>query len=519
MAPQIFTENVSQAISKNKFYKEDGYTFFAWHYWDSQGNMIMHKDQEVITVTQDITLIANWAISIYTVTFDANGGVGEMQPLISAHNMTKQLTENAFTREGYTFLGWSTSPDGEKVYSDKEYITTTSDITLYAVWKPHTYYVFFNANGGIGTMQSQIFTRDVEQNLAENQFTREDYKFIGWATNADGEKEYDDQQSITVTSGMKLYAVWEPLPPPPYTITVEYGETYVNFGEWPQTVLPLNNTVTVDESISKTVGLFTYYAGSDDNWYVKQVENAVDTSSIDDPPKYSDGTTVNHGGTTTRYFKVEPIEWRMLEEKDGKKFLLAEKGLIALAYYDVYKSNRTIGTETIYANNYMHSKVRAWLNGYNYQKESENCADYQDKGFLQTAFTSEKQSLILTTTVDNSAEANGTLPSWTCSDTEDKVFLLSVAEVTNTNYGFSSSRSTTENDVNRIRIPTDFALATGASYVNNASFYGGSWLLRSPFHDGRGQTSQNITTNGRFVYGGSPIARTDTMVVPALWVE
>ena len=198
--------------------------------------------------------------------------------------------------------------------------------------------------------------------------------------------------------------------------------------------------------------------------------------------------------------------------------MLAEKGLIALAYYDVYKSNRTIGTETIYANNYMHSKVRAWLNGYNYQKESENCADYQDKGFLQTAFTSEKQSLILTTTVDNSAEANGTLPSWTCSDTEDKVFLLSVAEVTNTNYGFSSSLSTTENDVNRIRIPTDFALATGASYVDNASFYGGSWLLRSPFHDGKGQTSQNITSNGRF-FPEHPVAWTGTMVVPALWVE
>ena len=63
----------------------------------------------------------------------------------------------------------------------------------------------------------------------------------------------------------------EPEPTPePYTIldagtdgtgTAGTEATYVTFGEWPQSVLPEGTTVTVDETVSKTVGFFTYYKG------------------------------------------------------------------------------------------------------------------------------------------------------------------------------------------------------------------------------------------------------------------
>ena len=58
--------------------------------------------------------------------------------------------------------------------------------------------------------------------------------------------------------------------PEPYTIldagtdgtgTAGTEATYVTFGEWPQSVLPEGTTVTVDETVSKTVGFFTYYKG------------------------------------------------------------------------------------------------------------------------------------------------------------------------------------------------------------------------------------------------------------------
>ena len=70
----------------------------------------------------------------------------------------------------------------------------------------------FDANGGTGTMVKQII--DDSGNLKANLFTREGYTFAGWATSANGEKAYDDEELITVTDETKgavtLYAVWTP---------------------------------------------------------------------------------------------------------------------------------------------------------------------------------------------------------------------------------------------------------------------------------------------------------------------
>jgi uncharacterized repeat protein (TIGR02543 family) len=82
-------------------------------------------------------------------------------------------------------------------------------MTLYAVWEANTYAVSFSANGGESTMSSQTFTHGVEQALSANAFTREGYTFAGWATRADGEVDYTARQSISVSTSMTLYAVWE----------------------------------------------------------------------------------------------------------------------------------------------------------------------------------------------------------------------------------------------------------------------------------------------------------------------
>lgn len=70
---------------------------------------------------------------------------------------------------------------------------------------PETYIVSFNANGGYGTMQQQVFTEGEQQALTRNAFTREGYTFSGWNGNG---ANYIDGQMITVTSNMTLYAQW-----------------------------------------------------------------------------------------------------------------------------------------------------------------------------------------------------------------------------------------------------------------------------------------------------------------------
>ena len=44
---------------------------------------------------------------------------------------TATLTANAFTRTGYQFIGWSTSSDGQVVYTDEASLNVPIPIILY----------------------------------------------------------------------------------------------------------------------------------------------------------------------------------------------------------------------------------------------------------------------------------------------------------------------------------------------------------------------------------------------------
>jgi uncharacterized repeat protein (TIGR02543 family) len=73
----------------------------------------------------------------YTLTFNANGGIGEMSSISKTANNSFAIPANSFTRKEYSFAGWNTEPDGSGLsYDDNDYITLTQgDITLYAQWK------------------------------------------------------------------------------------------------------------------------------------------------------------------------------------------------------------------------------------------------------------------------------------------------------------------------------------------------------------------------------------------------
>ncbi len=71
----------------------------------------------------------------YTVTFNANGGIGTMTEQTFTEGEAQALTRNAFTYDGYTFTSWNTVQGGSGAsYTDGQTITATSDMTLYAQW-------------------------------------------------------------------------------------------------------------------------------------------------------------------------------------------------------------------------------------------------------------------------------------------------------------------------------------------------------------------------------------------------
>jgi len=93
----------------------------------------------------------------YSITFDANGGAGEMLPQSFIENTTIALKENTFTRTGYAFEGWALNQTGIVTYTDRADITAgASDMALFAVWNANTYIISFNANGGNGGKTTSV---------------------------------------------------------------------------------------------------------------------------------------------------------------------------------------------------------------------------------------------------------------------------------------------------------------------------------------------------------------------------
>ncbi|MCR5612697.1 DUF6273 domain-containing protein [Treponema sp.] len=304
---------------------------------------------------------------------------------------------------------------------------------------------------------------------------------------------------------------------------VEYD--IVEFGDWPQTIMPNDGSISVDETKFVICGEFRYYLGSDCNFYVK----------------------AEWGNNDYRWYKVEPIKWRVLTTNyngTNKKLLLAED-ILERGKYDSESTN------------YETSEIRKWLNS-NTTCDVES--DHSDSvGFLNTAFDKNQRELIASTSVDNSARStqldNPTLMFGSgeslsplsdevakryynpdlrtyinTSDTPtiDKIFLLSRQEATKREYGFYEGLQPgtySFADPDRFKKTTNYEGRMGGEH---------SWWLRSPddlANPTTGFTSHNVVCvdcGGANFYQFSTDSGTITTnhkpdmylgVVPALCVE
>ena len=164
----------------------------------------------------------------YAITFNdaVNGQNGVTNTNPTSYNVTTndfQIT--APSRTGYTLSGTtytdSQHPSATAVNLSQSPLrisrgeaATRKAITFNTTWTAHHYTIHYDANGGQGSMDDQAFTYDAAQSLTANTFTREDYVFEGWNTEADGSgTSYADQQAtpnVTATNGATatLYAQW-----------------------------------------------------------------------------------------------------------------------------------------------------------------------------------------------------------------------------------------------------------------------------------------------------------------------
>ena len=120
-------------------------------------------------------------------------------------------------KDGCTFKGWY-DQNKNQCSTDQNFVPQAGTDNLYqsgsyvAVFEAQQYTLRFDANGGEGTMEDLTYTHGQDQSLTKCGFTRAGYDFLGWATAADGNVAYHDQQSLSITQDTTLYAVWKQQP-------------------------------------------------------------------------------------------------------------------------------------------------------------------------------------------------------------------------------------------------------------------------------------------------------------------
>ncbi|MCL2707191.1 MAG: InlB B-repeat-containing protein, partial [Dehalococcoidia bacterium] len=198
-----------------------GWTFVGW-------------DKSYSNVTEDLIIRAMYTEdtdgtepTISTVYYYPNGGTGSMPSETAVHGDDFTLSRNAFTRPGYTFTGWNTTPSGGALSYPDEYTfspwTRNDDLTLYAQWAPNaSVTVTFDKNTTDSTTGPAPTSKTVTYNSAYGTLasvSRAGYTFGGWYLNAACTGDAVTASTIVDnTDNHTLYAKWTPNTNISYTV-------------------------------------------------------------------------------------------------------------------------------------------------------------------------------------------------------------------------------------------------------------------------------------------------------------
>ena len=222
-------------LNPNAFVRP-GYRFLGWSETSGKQDVVYADKAKFLGVPANdgatVTLYAQWqAYSSVTIRYTAvPNDLGtvtlnkENQTASAATQETgspdpalKEIVgATATAAQGSVFEGWY-DQHGTRLSTERRYEPkTVNDLyeggSYVAHFHAQQYTLRFNANGGEGTMENLTYTHGQDQSLTKCGFTRAGYDFLGWATAADGNVAYHDQQSLSITQDTTLYAVWKQQP-------------------------------------------------------------------------------------------------------------------------------------------------------------------------------------------------------------------------------------------------------------------------------------------------------------------
>ncbi len=205
MTGKTLNKGAKYNLAANGFTAPANEKFKAWKIGNTE-----YGEGDEITVTEDTTVVAVWQDIKVTVTYDANGGNGDMAAATMKQGSTYTLLESTFTAPDDTleFKVWLV--DGQEVAPGTE-ITVNGDTVVRAVWKKIPVSVRYDANGGSGSMDGATVDKGSKYTVLPNGFTAPDdtQEFKAWEV--DGQ-EVAPGTKITVNGDTVVRAVWKKIP-------------------------------------------------------------------------------------------------------------------------------------------------------------------------------------------------------------------------------------------------------------------------------------------------------------------
>lgn len=413
----------------------NGYSFNGWSLEENGYPISMEGTWRWIS-DGICNLYAVSSYTVYSISYVLNGGENNKNN-IKKFDITTEFTFLEPARTGYEFSGWYDAA-GNKV--EAIIPGTYGDLVLKAEWNAVKYGLNVSSNdeakGTVETNGDGFMDEIIEVTATP----KEDCYFLGWFD----ENDYFIDNSFTYSFKMtnketSLKAEfldktemneWKIK----HGVLPKFSDDgkQVTYGMYPQSVVTDADLIEKLNGITIKYGNYYYY---EDAFYYKTTGNpgtsviTFDNSELIEPGK-------------EYWFNVEPINWLVAKNEDGKAFLVADSVLDNVQY-----SNNT----GVY---YDISYIRNWLNN-----------DFYNMSFGLDS------SYVTVTHVDNSGESTlNPINSYACPDTEDNVFLLSAAEVGNEDLKFE-----------RQGIATEYSRVNGINCsMNPANLYHSIYWTRSP---------------------------------------
>ena len=187
MEPVTVEEGSRYVLPACGFTAPDGQEFKAWEIggveYNAGDGYVVLGNTEIKALWKDSAVIP----TTFTITFNANGGTGSMEPVTVEEGSRYVLPACGFIPPvNMQFSGWALSAGGSVIADGA--IMVTSNITLYAIWEPvpvNEFVVFFDGNGGTPAVSSMT---TIGHRLAflPGAFRSGSYRFDGWYTERNG---------------------------------------------------------------------------------------------------------------------------------------------------------------------------------------------------------------------------------------------------------------------------------------------------------------------------------------------